>query len=134
MYSRLIYGKGGPSRFQERGQGWPFLTFFEISYWFAGGMNLTLSYCMSQIDHHFCTFLVTDVTIEKLQKLATTHVDAHFKARWLRWWNSPLDVKDKNKFPTALPLRERVLENWLTKASFWAQVHLQLFLSICSFL
>jgi hypothetical protein len=82
---------------------------------------------MWQIDRHFSTFLVTDMTIEKLQKVATAHVDAHFKAKWLRWWNSPADVKDKNRFPSSLPLREKVLENWLNKASFWAQVHLQFF-------
>jgi hypothetical protein len=62
------------------------------------------------------------MTIEKLQKVATSHVDASVKARWLRWWNSPADVKSKNIFPTALPLREKVLDDWLHKASFWAQV------------
>jgi hypothetical protein len=62
------------------------------------------------------------MTIEKLQKVATSHVDASVKARWLRWWNSPADVKSKNIFPTVLPLREKVLDDWLHKASFWAQV------------
>jgi hypothetical protein len=76
----------------------------------------------SQIDRHSSTFLVSDMSIKKLQKVATTHVDASVKARWLRWWNSPADVKAMNKFPTSLPLREKVLEEWLHKASFWAQV------------
>jgi hypothetical protein len=62
------------------------------------------------------------MTIEKLQKVATTHVDASFKARWLRWWNSPVEVKFRNKFPSSLPLREKDLDDWLHKASFWAQV------------
>ena len=84
---------------------------------------------MWQIDRHFSTFLVPDMTIEKLQKVATAHVDAHFKAKWLRWWNSPADVKEKNRFPSSLPLREKVLENWLNKASFWAQVQLLFFSS-----
>ena len=66
---------------------------------------------MLQIDYHFSTFLVTDMTIEKLQKVATTHVDASFKAKWLGWWNSPAGVKIKNKFPYALPLREKVLDD-----------------------
>jgi hypothetical protein len=85
---------------------------------------------MCQIDRHFSTFLVPDMTIEKLQKVATTHVDAHFKAKWLRWWNSHAEVKDKNRFPSSLPIREKVLENWLNKASFWAQVHLYTFLNL----
>ena len=78
---------------------------------------------MWQIDRHFSTFLVVDMTIEKLQKVATAQVDAHFKAKWLRWWNSPLDVKENNRFPSTVPLREKVLDN---KATIWAQVHLQL--------
>ena len=31
-------------------------------------------------------------------------------------------LKTKNKFPYSLSLREKVLEDWLHKASFWAQV------------
>jgi hypothetical protein len=50
------------------------------------------------------------MTIEKLQKVATAHVDSHFKAKWLRWWNSPPDVKNKKRFPSDLPLREKVLD------------------------
>ena len=71
----------------------------------------------------------SDMTIEKLQKVATAHVDAHFKAKWLRWWNSSVEVKEHNKFPLAFPPMEKVLENWLNKASFWAQVHFQFFLA-----
>jgi hypothetical protein len=59
---------------------------------------------MLQIDCHFSTFLVSYMTIEKLQKMATTHVDASFKAKWLRWWDSSTKVKIQNKFPSALPL------------------------------
>ena len=80
---------------------------------------------MLQIDRHFSTFLVTDMTIEKLQKVATTHVDASLKAMWLRWWNSLTEVKNKNNFPSIISLREKVLDDWLNKASFWAHVHLQ---------
>lgn len=84
---------------------------------------LTLHSLFPQIDRHFSTFLMPDMTIEKLQKVATTHVDASFKARWLRWWNSPTDVKTQNIFPSSVPLREKVLEDWLHKASLWAQVY-----------
>ena len=61
-------------------------------------------YSSSQIDSHFSAFLVTDMTIEKLQKVVTTHVDASVKAMWLWWWNSPADVKTINKFPTSLSI------------------------------
>ena len=73
------------------------------------------------------------MTIEKLQKVATTHVDASFKARWLRWWNSPADVKIQNIFPSTLPLREKVLEDWLHRASFWAQLEKGVEAEIASF-
>jgi hypothetical protein len=90
---------------------------------------------MLQIDRHFSTFLYPDMTIEKLQKVATTHVDASFKAKWLRWWNSPTNVKVKNHFPSSVPLKEKNLDDWLNKASFWAQVHLHLFcLLVCLFI
>ena len=69
------------------------------------------------------------MTIKKLQKVAIAQVDAHFKAKWLRWWNSPADVKEKNRFPLSFPIREKVPKNWLNKASSWAQVHLQFFFS-----
>ena len=76
---------------------------------------LTLHYFMLQIDHHFITFLVTDMTIEELQKVATTHVDASFKARWLRWWNSSAKVKTKNKFPLLFLSMRNSLTIGLTK-------------------
>lgn len=63
------------------------------------------------------------MSIEKLQKIATTGVSKEFKAKWLRWWNSSLTVREGNCFPTEKPLREKTLDMWLPKASFWAQVH-----------
>jgi hypothetical protein len=63
---------------------------------------------MLQIDHHFSTFLVTNMTIEKLLKVATTHVDASFQAKWLWWWNLPTEVKT-----SAQPLREKDLDDSL---------------------
>jgi len=63
------------------------------------------------------------MTIEKLQKIVTCPVEASFKAKWLRWWNAPLCEKLDNKFPVDKPMRERALDDWLHKASFWAQVN-----------
>jgi len=61
------------------------------------------------------------MSIEKLAKVAAAHVQPRFKAKWLQWWNSTMMVRTGNKFPS-LPLKERTLEAWLHKASFWAQV------------
>jgi hypothetical protein len=101
-----------------------FIHFFPRCFIHVVLLDVYFLFFLWQIDRHFSTFLVTDMTIEKLQKVATTHVDAHFKAKWLRWWNSPAEVKKHYKFPFALPLRERVLKNWHNKVFFWAQVHL----------
>ena len=63
------------------------------------------------------------MTIEKLQKIVTCHVEPSFKAKWLHLWNAPLQERSDNKFPIDKPLREKILDDWLHKASFWAQVH-----------
>jgi len=62
------------------------------------------------------------MTIEKLQKIVTCPVDASVKAKWLQWWNSPRHNRSEVKFPIDVPLREKALDEWLQKASFWAQV------------
>jgi len=77
----------------------------------------------AQIDRHFNEFSSTDMTIEKLQKIVTCPVEASFKAKWLHWWNAPFRERMDNKFPVDKPLRERALDDWLHKASFWAQVN-----------
>jgi len=73
------------------------------------------------------------MSIEKLAKVAAAHVQPRFKAKWLQWWNSTLMVRHGNKFPS-LPLKERTLEAWLHKASFWAQVSILLFLFLFLFI
>src|ERR1700737_4023975 len=61
-----------------------FVSFLAFTFLFHSFLfHLCLHSLMLQIDRHFSTFLVTDMTIEKLQKVATTHVDASFKAKWL---------------------------------------------------
>ena len=62
------------------------------------------------------------MSIEKLQKVATTPVSASVKARWLNFWNSPIEVKSMNKFPSTFPIREKVFDEWLNRASFWGPV------------
>ena len=83
---------------------------------------LTFASFMCQINRHFSITTTPDLTIEKLQKVATLQVDAKYKAKWLHWWNSSTNVRLGNKFPSELPLKSATLEPWLNKASFWAQV------------
>jgi hypothetical protein len=61
------------------------------------------------------------MTLEKLQKIATTHVDGKYKVKWLKWLNSSPMTREALRF---LPQNfiDNDLDVWLVKASFWAQV------------
>lgn len=61
------------------------------------------------------------MTIEKLQKIATSISDAKYKARWLRWWNSSEDARRAYHFPMPKD-KDNTWDPWLNKASFWAEV------------
>ena len=94
-------------------------------------MNSFHFFGRAQIDRHFNEFASTDMTIEKLQKIVTCPVEASFKAKWLHWWNASIRERSENKFPIDKPMREKTLDDWLHKASFWAQVYP--FLSLLNF-
>ena len=61
------------------------------------------------------------MTLEKLQMIATAPVKSVFKIKWLRWWNSSDMSRESLRFPLG-DIKEKELEKWLIKASFWAQV------------
>lgn len=61
------------------------------------------------------------MTIEKLQKVATASVEPRFKARWLHWWNLGSTLRTSFRFPGG-DVKETVLDSWLNRATFWAQV------------
>jgi hypothetical protein len=61
------------------------------------------------------------MTIEKLEKIATAHVEAKYKARWLRWWNSSDATRQSYRFPSSTD-KEAAWDPWINKATFWAEV------------
>ena len=70
-----------------------------------------------QINRHFSDFTKPEMTLEKLQKIVPTAVEAKNKARWLRWWNSSPISRLSYRF--LLPdFKENELNPWLNKASF----------------
>ena len=81
-----------------------------------------------------------EMTLEKLQLIATAAVEPEYKVRWLKWWNSGRFNREAIRFPKS-PASEDTLKPWLNKAVFWAGVRLyslsiltfQLFL-LCQFL
>ena len=78
-----------------------------------------------QINSHYNSSLKPEMTIEKLQKIATSQVEGVHKAKWLRWWNSSSMRRAAYRF---LPpnFKEANLDFWLNKAMFWAQVVMNL--------
>ena len=77
---------------------------------------------MCEINYHFSIITTLNMTIEKLQKVATLQRDAEYKAKWLHWWNSSTNVHLSKNFPLKLPIKSVTFEPWFNKASFWAQV------------
>ena len=75
----------------------------------------------SQINRHFSEFPKPEMTLDKLQKIVPANVEAKYKARWLRWWNSSPGSRVSYRF---LPpeFKEADLDPWLNKAAFWASV------------
>lgn len=63
-----------------------------------------------------------DLTIERLQKIACSHVSPEYKAKWLKFWNSPDIVRRSVLFPDDRPMKEKSFDVWIVKAAFWAQV------------
>jgi hypothetical protein len=61
------------------------------------------------------------MTIERLQKVATSAMEPQFKARWLHQWNSPPFVRAAYRFPGPR-FKDSALDQFLNRASFWAQV------------
>jgi hypothetical protein len=75
----------------------------------------------SQINRHYSEFSKPEMTVEKLQKIVPAAVDAKFKARWLRWWNSSPSARQSYRF-LPLDFKEADFDPWLNKATFWAGV------------
>ena len=85
-----------------------------------------------QINYHFSHYRTTEMTIERLQKIATSNVEPRFKSRWLHHWNSPPYIRSAFRFPSAR-FKDNTLDLFLNRASFWAQVIHTLRFSIVAF-
>jgi hypothetical protein len=59
-----------------------------------------------------------EISLEKLQVLVTSCVDASQKVMWLRWWNVKHLVKKNLKFLDTKVSNVDFIK-WLHKATFW---------------
>jgi hypothetical protein len=62
-----------------------------------------------------------EMSLEKLQLIATACAAPRFKVRWLENWNLGVHSRQTVHFPPK-GFTDRDLEAWLNKASFWAGV------------
>jgi hypothetical protein len=62
-----------------------------------------------------------ELTLEKLQLIATTSVTPYHKLRWLRWWNSSIHTRKAVRFPLKLVNEDR-LNTFILRAAWWAGV------------
>ena len=77
-----------------------------------------------QITKHYSNNEKPEMTLEKLQLLATAMAAPHFKVRWLEHWNSGVHSRQAVHFPSkGFPDKE--FEAWLNKACFWAGVSIR---------
>jgi hypothetical protein len=74
-----------------------------------------------QITKHWSNNEKPEMTLDRLQLIATAVAPHHHKARWLSFWNSGTHTREALHFP-AKGFKTEELESWLNKASFWAWV------------
>jgi hypothetical protein len=76
-------------------------------------------YSFLQITKHWSNTEKPEMTLERLQLIATTVAASLHKVRWLTFWNLGTHTREVLHFP-AKGFTEKELEAWLNRASFWA--------------
>ncbi len=66
-----------------------------------------------------------ELTLDKLQLIATSAVLPHHKLRWLKWWNSSVHTREAVRFPVR-PVNDERLNSFIVKAAWWAGVSLSI--------
>jgi arginine exporter protein ArgO len=74
-----------------------------------------------QITKHWSKNEKPEMSLDRLQLIATAMAPHHHKARWLSFWNSGTHTGEALYFP-AKGFKTEELEAWLNKASFWTGV------------
>jgi len=74
-----------------------------------------------QIERHYYNNEVPEMTLEKLQLIATCNTTSHHKTKFLKWWNFSVPSRDTRKF-LAKPVSETHLGPFLNKCIWYAGV------------
>jgi len=78
-----------------------------------------------QIEKHWTTNEILEMTLEKLQMIATCNTSAQQKIKFMKWWNSSTPSREARKFPPK-PVSEEKLGPFLNKCVWWAGVRMNL--------
>ncbi len=81
---------------------------------------LFISGCL-QIERHWSHNAVPELTLEKLQLIATATVEPRHKVKWLNWMNASTYTREACRFPPR-PVNEDKLASFLSKACYYAGV------------
>ena len=82
---------------------------------------------VTQIERHYTlNSLSPELTLEKLQLIATSRASPAFKIKWIEYFNSSASTREARRLPPK-PINEERLANFLAKACFWAGVSLLMF-------
>lgn len=73
------------------------------------------------INKHWTSNFKPDLALQKLQKITTTRVHGHFKAKWFKWWKSS-PMSRIYLHVTSNDTKDFEQDKRLSKATFWAQV------------
>lgn len=74
-----------------------------------------------QIERHWSLYATPELTLEKLQLIATSNASPSYKVKWLKWMNSSGPTREARRFP-ARPVNEEKLTYFLAKACWYAGV------------
>ena len=77
--------------------------------------------CYAQIERHWTLFSVPELTLEKLQLIATSNASPSYKVKWLKWMNSSRASHEARRFPPRL-VNEDKLSTFLAKACWYVGV------------
>ena len=70
---------------------------------------------------HWILFSVPELTLEKLQLIATSNASPSYKVKWLKWMNSSEGSREARRF-LPRPVNEDKLSTFLAKACWYARV------------
>lgn len=75
----------------------------------------------SQIERHWSLYAVQELTLDKLQLIATANATPSHKVKWLTWLNSSAPTREARRFPPR-PANDDKITSFLSKACWYAAV------------